>query len=266
MQIDWHKYKKIVLLSGAGISAGSGIKTFRDSNGLWEEHRIEDVATPEAFENNPHLVWSFYSLRRHNAGEAKPNQAHLALDEFAKRYHGEITLITQNVDSLHQRAARRGHLDPICMHGSLEKSRCTHCQHIWLDDRVWISQRSPYSAGILSDQEKASPECLERYQVSCDDSGLPLSPCCQALLRPHIVWFGEEPLYLPRIFKALSECDLFASIGTSGVVYPAAGFLRMAKSHGATTLVFNTEEIDQSELIDYFIQGPAEKTIPQYFD
>jgi NAD-dependent deacetylase len=265
MAIDWSKYKKVVILTGAGISAASGIKTFRDSDGLWENHAIEEVATPEAFQRDPFLVWKFYSMRRRNAAEAKPNAAHLALDQFAKAFKGELTLITQNVDSLHQRANHNGLLHPICMHGSLELSRCTHCQHIWLDDTVWVGDLSAYSSGILTPEQRSHPDSLSHYKVTVDLMRLPLSPCCQKLLRPHIVWFGEEPLYMDRILGEISNCDLFISIGTSGVVYPAAGFIHMAKARGADTVLFNKEKIKHYENIDLFIEGPAEITIPEYF-
>lgn len=265
MDFNWAHYKKVVILTGAGISAGSGIKTFRDAGGLWENYRIEEVATPEAFMRNPELVWRFYSLRRQNAGIAKPNRAHFALDEFASRFEGEVTLITQNVDSLHQRAQQKGFLDPLCIHGTLEQSRCTFCDHVWLDDMIWLSEEFPRSSNILSETQKASPDSLSQYAIQTNPEGLPLSPCCGELLRPHIVWFGEEPLFMNRIFNELEKCDLFLSIGTSGVVYPAAAFLGIAKSHQAMTGVLNLEALDERENIDFFIQGAAEDTLPEFF-
>ncbi|MBY0516528.1 MAG: NAD-dependent protein deacylase [Bacteriovoracaceae bacterium] len=264
-QIDWSHVKNLVLLSGAGISAASGIATFRGSGGLWENHRIEDVATPEAFNQDPQLVWRFYSMRRLQAGHAKPNEAHKALDAFAEKFNGEITLITQNVDGLHRRAQKKSHLDAICMHGTLEKSRCTHCHEIYLDDMAWLpSEGMPRQTGLLRTDEQANSDALSNYKIKLSD-GLPLSPCCQELLRPHIVWFGEEPLFMPKIFASLERCDLFASIGTSGVVYPAAAFLEIAKSHGAETVLFNVESLPQQEHVDLYIQGPAEETVPQQF-
>jgi NAD-dependent deacetylase len=264
-QISWNQYKHVVILTGAGISAPSGIQTFRDAGGLWENHAIEEVATPEAFENNPHLVWQFYSLRRQNAGSAVPNSAHIALDQFAKDYDGHLTLVTQNVDGLHQRARKAGHLDPICMHGSLEQSRCTACGHVWWDDMVWVSNKAPYSSGMLSPDLKSSPDSLTQYQIQLDSQRLPLSPCCQSLLRPHIVWFGEEPLAMGRILREVEACDLFISIGTSGVVYPAAAFIQIAQNHGAYTMIFNLEEISHQAHVDEFIQGSADQTIPEFF-
>ena len=262
---DWKKHKNVVVLTGAGASAGSGLATFRDSNGLWENHRVEDVATPEAFERDPTLVWRFYSMRRLNAGAAHPNPAHHALDDFAADFKGHFTLITQNVDGLHRRAQGRGHLDAVCMHGTLEKSRCTSCEQVFWDDMAWLPEIGlPRSAGLLDAHQRASAEALTQYKISLH-SGLPLSPCCQELLRPHIVWFGEEPFQLERIWKEIEKCDVFVSIGTSGQVYPAAAFLEIAKSHGAQTAVLNMEVLPQHPYVDHFVQGPAEITVPQEF-
>lgn len=262
---DWKTHKHVVVLTGAGVSAASGLATFRDSNGLWENHRVEDVATPGAFEKDPTLVWRFYSMRRLNAGAAQPNPAHFALDHFAADFKGQFTLITQNVDGLHQRAQGRGHLDALCMHGTLEKSRCTACQQVFWDDMAWLPEVGlPRAAGLLDKHQRASGEALAQYKISLHN-GLPLSPCCQELLRPHIVWFGEEPFQLERIWKELEDCDVFVSIGTSGQVYPAAAFLEIAKAHGAKTAVFNMEALPQHPYVDHFIQGPAEVTVPQEF-
>jgi NAD-dependent deacetylase len=264
-KVDWQQYKNLVVLTGAGISAASGLATFRDSNGLWENHRVEDVATPEAFHRDPTLVWRFYSMRRLNAGAARPNAAHLALDQFAAQFKGRMTLVTQNVDGLHQRARHAGHLDPLCMHGTLERSRCTACATEYWDDMAWLpSVGMPRSADILSVDQRASSESLTQYKVQLED-GLPLSPCCQTLLRPHIVWFGETPLHMERIYRELSSCDLFMSIGTSGHVYPAAGFLEIAKEHQAHTIVINKEPLPQHPYVDTFIQGAAEEKVPGTF-
>lgn len=260
---DWKRFRNVVVLTGAGISAESGIKTFRDGGGLWENHRVEDVATPEAFARDPQLVWRFYSLRREAAAEAKPNAAHMALDEFARNFDGNSTLITQNVDTLHERALLSGSADPLCMHGSLEKSRCTACDVVYLDDVAWLS--SGASVALLTTAQRASPDALSQYAIKLRD-GMPLSPCCQALLRPHIVWFGEMPLLMERILGALSNCDLFVSIGTSGAVYPAAGFIQIAKQHGAHTVCLNLEPIPQSATIDQFVQGTACQLVPVYFN
>lgn len=265
---NWNNHKHIVILTGAGISAESGIRTFRDSNGLWENHEIEDVATPEAFERDPKLVWRFYSMRRTFAAKALPNLAHKTIDEFAEKFPGLVTLVTQNVDTLHERARNPRYLDPLCMHGSLEKSRCTTCETIYLDDMVWLPKddSTAFSSELLTSVDKASPLSLSQYSVKTNDNGLPLSPCCNQLLRPHIVWFGEVPFFMERIWNELGKCDLFVSIGTSGVVYPAAAFIEQAKSHGATTVCLNLEPIPQNTHIDHFVQGPATKVVREFFD
>jgi len=263
---DPRNYRHIVCLTGAGVSAESGLATFRDSNGLWENHRIEDVATPQAFERDPHLVWRFYSLRRQAAARANPNAAHFALDRFAATFQGQFTLVTQNVDGLHQRACGRGHLETLCMHGTLARSRCAGCGSVYWDDRAWLDEagRDGGATNLLGELEKASMENLAHYEVKLAD-GLPLSPCCQRSLRPHIVWFGEMPLHMPRIQRELDDCDLFVTIGTSGAVYPAAGFLEQAKRQGATTVCLNLEPLPQTLWVDHFGQGPATLLVPSFF-
>jgi NAD-dependent deacetylase len=182
----------LVILTGAGISAESGVKTFRDAGGLWEDHRIEDVASPEGFARDPALVQRFYNARRRQLREVRPNAAHEALARLEAEWQGDFLLVTQNVDDLHQRAGSRG---LVAMHGELLKARCLAC-----------GEASPWDADIAPDSR---------------------CPACGAEggLRPHIVWFGEMPLELDRIFRALGGCDVFAAIGTSGNVYPAAGFV-----------------------------------------
>ncbi|MCL9783287.1 NAD-dependent protein deacylase [Vibrio sp. S4M6] len=203
-------YKNIVVLTGAGISAESGIKTFRAQDGLWEDHRIEDVATPEGFRRNPDLVQSFYNQRRKNlqSENVTPNAAHLALGKLEQELEGNVTVVTQNIDNLHERG---GSKNIIHMHGELLKSRCTHS-----------NQTLEHKGDILTGD---------------------LCHCCQipVQLRPHIVWFGEMPLRMGEIYAALESADLFISIGTSGVVYPAAGFVHDAKMHGAHTIEINLE-------------------------
>ena len=232
-------YQSIVVLTGAGISAESGLATFRDSNGLWNNHRLEDVATPEAFQRNPKLVWEFYSARRLNALSVTPNAAHHALAAFSKACGQkgiEFTLVTQNVDGLHE--AAHGHAGaemPLTMHGRVRESRCTHCGKVFPDEKV-------YGAGEL-----------------------PKSGCCRKILRPHIVWFGEMPLFIPEIERRLEACDLFVTIGTSGNVYPAAGFLMQAKAAGATTVCLNKERIPQDRYVDLHLEGPATSLVPQFF-
>lgn len=260
-------FKKIVVLTGAGISSDSGISTFRDSNGLWEQHRIEDVATPEAFERDPQLVWKFYSMRRIQAARALPNPAHFSLVEFARQYPGKLVLVTQNVDGLHDRADETGVLPPLSMHGSLNQSRCSHCGTVYFDDHAYFDLEgnyAPQETAICTRTEKSGEAYLHHYRLSYGNF-LPLSPCCQKLLRPHIVWFGEVPLHMDRIERELSQCDLFISIGTSGQVYPAAGFLQFARSMGARTVVLNKEGGPHGSGIDQEILGHAKDIVPEFF-
>lgn len=267
MDLSIEGYKKIVILTGAGISAESGIMTFRDSGGLWEQHRMEDVATPEAFNRDPQLVWRFYSMRRLQAAQAKPNRAHEALVKFAESTSAKVQLITQNVDTLHERADQSEILPPICMHGSLNQTRCTHCGMVYFDDFAYFDLKgdyAPQSTILCNAGEKSGINYLHHYKLEYQNF-LPISPCCRAPIRPHIVWFGEMPLHMGKIEKAIKEADLFISIGTSGTVYPAAGFLQTAKSNGAYTVCLNKEEIPHSRWIDEFIQGPASLTVPEFF-
>lgn len=222
--------KRIVVLTGAGISAESGIRTFRDNNGLWENHRLEDVATPEAFARNPELVQRFYNERRAQLHDVHPNAAHIALAEFEKSFPGEFLLVTQNVDHLH---AAAGSDRLIHMHGELRKSRCINTNQI-------------------HHQENAITD-----SSLCD--------CCgTATLRPHIVWFGEMPLYMDDIYQALEQCDLFISIGTSGHVYPAAGFVEVARESGAHTVEINLEPSKNMNLFETKIYGKASTELPNF--
>ncbi len=225
-------YSSIVILTGAGISAESGIKTFRAADGLWEEHRVEDVATPEAFIRDPALVHRFYNLRRqHLLSGIEPNAAHYALATLSQHYKGSITLITQNIDDLHQRA---GSQLIYPMHGELLKIRCKLSQQLF--------------------------EC--RHDTSPEDR----CPCCHLAgkLRPHVVWFGEMPLYMTEIEQALQHCDLFIAIGTSGNVYPAAGFFQTAKYYGAYTLELNLEPSHSGSLFDEQHYGQATEIVPTF--
>lgn len=234
MSGQFHDYQSIVVLTGAGISAESGIKTFRAADGLWENHRVEDVATPEAFRQNPEWVQAFYNQRRaHLLNGIKANAGHRALAEFSQKFKGSFTLITQNIDDLHERAGSRNVLH---MHGELLKIRCQSSGQLWACDT----------------SIRPEDKCL----------------CCNELgnLRPHVVWFGEEPLYMDQIEKALSCCDLFVSIGTSGNVYPAAGFFQVAKINGAHTVELNLEPSANGSLFDETLYGLGSKTIPQYFE
>jgi NAD-dependent deacetylase len=268
--MDSKTNKIIVILTGAGISAESGLGTFRGAGGLWENHRVEDVATPEAYNKDPLLVWRFYSMRRIQAANAKPNKAHEALANFANEEHSkfDIHLITQNVDVLHQRADRFHRLDPICMHGSLHQSRCTSCETVYFDDYAYFDLErnyAPQNTELCNADQKASPHYLHHYKLDYRNF-LPLSPCCKQPIRPHIVWFGENPMFMEKIIPLVQSADIFVTIGTSGVVYPAAGFLEMAKINGAKTFCINQEPIPQSGVIDVFIQGSAGEKVPKFLE
>jgi len=231
---------RVVVLTGAGISSESGIATFRAKDGLWENHRVEDVATPEAFDRNPELVHRFYSERRaqHEGTRPgtvaiQPNSAHVALAKFEAGFPGSFLLVTQNVDSLHERA---GSERVLHMHGELLKMRCmaTGEAVAWTGDSF--------------------------VQSVCDCCGGP------GRLRPHIVWFGEMPFHLGKIELALSACDLFVSIGTSGNVYPAAGFFQIAKAHGARTVELNLEPSQNADQFDEGRYGLASEIVLAFFD
>ena len=223
------KSDKIAVLTGAGISAESGLKTFRDSDGLWENYRVEDVATPEAFRKNPKLVWKFYKLRYEQLLNAKPNPAHFALKKLEDFTENNFSLITQNVDGLHFQA---GNKNVIEMHGSITRCFCIKCQN-------------HYSLSAIN---------LEKQ--------IPLCQNCDGMLRPNVVWFGEIPYHLERINLILEEADYFIIIGTSGVVYPAAGFLQIAKYCGATTIGINCEKPFNFQFIDRFYEGKAGEILP----
>ncbi|WP_070971515.1 Sir2 family NAD+-dependent deacetylase [Vibrio sonorensis] len=203
-------YRNVVVLTGAGISAESGIQTFRAQDGLWENHRIEDVATPEGFARDPDLVQDFYNQRRKKLQDSsiEPNAAHSALGKLEAALDGTVTIITQNIDNLHERG---GSSNVIHMHGELLKARCSESNQV-------IEEKGDILTGDL-----------------CH--------CCQlpSQMRPHVVWFGEMPLRMGDIYASLEEADLFVSIGTSGVVYPAAGFVHDARMHGAHTIEINLE-------------------------
>ncbi|PWI34133.1 NAD-dependent protein deacylase [Vibrio albus] len=201
-------YRNIVVLTGAGISAESGIQTFRAEDGLWENHRVEDVATPEGFIADPDLVQDFYNQRRRTlqSEEIKPNPAHKALGLLEQKLDGTVTIITQNIDNLHERG---GSKNVIHMHGELLKARCC-----------------------------TSGQVVEHTEdIQTGD----MCRCCTvpSQMRPHIVWFGEMPLRMEEIYSAIAQADLFISIGTSGVVYPAAGLVHEARLHGAHTIEIN---------------------------
>ena len=223
---------KIVILTGAGISAESGLGTFRDEGGLWAQHRIEDVATPEGFARNPRLVHDFYNARRANAGRAGPNAAHQALARLETEHPGEVLIITQNVDNLHERGGARGVLH---MHGSLFGALCNACGHRW--------------------------EAPPRMQP-CD----PCPACAAPATRPDVVWFGEIPYGMEVIDPALNAADLFVAIGTSGNVYPAAACAQHCRRRGARTVELNLEPSANTLDFDERRHGPASRIVPAWVD
>lgn len=231
---DMTQIRNIVILTGAGVSAESGIDTFRGANdgrgGLWENHRVEDVATPEAFARDPDLVLRFYDMRREAIQTRQPNAAHTALARLDSNWPGELLIVTQNVDDLHERA---GALRVLHMHGEHLLAWCTACD-----------ARSPWR-GALADRP-ACPQCGARA------------------LRPDVVWFGEMPYRMDEIYAALRSADLFVSLGTSGAVYPAAGFVRNARDLGARTLELNLEESQGSRWFHESRLGPASEIVPAW--
>jgi len=225
----------IVILTGAGISKESGLDTFRDADGIWSKVRLEDVATPEAFQRDPARVQDFYNMRRRALLQAglQPNPAHDALARLEREWRGEILLVTQNVDDLHERA---GSKRLIHMHGEMLKARCTDCDHV-----------APVAVDLTAESECAR----------CGTLGT---------LRPHVVWFGEMPFEMERIYQALADCELFVSIGTSGTVYPAAGFVGEARLHGARTVELNLEPSEGHSRFHEAIHGPASIVVPDFVE
>ena len=224
-------HKRVVVLAGAGNSAESGVRTFRDGDGLWEEHRLEDVATPQAWTNDPVLVWRFYQARRRQLLEVAPNAAHKALATFAaKREH--FTLITQNVDDLHERA---GNTNTIHMHGRLKTLRCEQSGR--------------------SEVRMAESDLADDFLV-CQ--------CCATpqRLRPDIVWFGEMPMQMEDIYAAVEQSDLFIVVGSSGHVYPAAGLVNIAHQAGARTVLVNLEAPLNADAFDEVHLGKAGELLP----
>jgi NAD-dependent deacetylase len=220
----------IVILTGAGISAESGIDTFRSAGGLWEQHRVEDVATPEAFARDPDLVLRFYDMRREAIQTKAPNPAHAALARLDAEWPGELLIVTQNVDDLHERAGAKR---VVHMHGEHLLAWCTACD-----------TRSPWTGPLAH-----RPPC---------------PACARPALRPDVVWFGEMPYRMDDIHASLREADLFVSIGTSGAVYPAAGFVRLARELGARTLELNLEPSKGSPRFAESRFGPATELVPDW--
>ena len=224
--------RNIVILTGAGISAESGIDTFRSEGGLWEQHRVEDVATPEAFARDPELVLRFYDMRRAAIQTKQPNSAHVALARLDAEWSGELLIVTQNVDDLHERAGAKRVLH---MHGEHLNAWCTACD-----------ERSPWREPMIQ-----RPPC---------------PACGEPALRPDVVWFGEMPYRMDEIHAALREADLFVSIGTSGAVYPAASFVRNARDLGAKTLELNLEPSQGSRWFGECRHGPATEVVPAWVE
>jgi NAD-dependent deacetylase len=227
---------RVFVLTGAGISAESGISTFRDAGGLWERYRFEEVASPEGWRAHPDVVWRFYGARRAQAGSCKPNPAHDALARFERTMQARLFLCTQNVDDLHEKA---GSTRVLHMHGELFKTRCESC------DLSPFADREPHVD---------IPRCA-----------------CGARLRPHIVWFGEMPFELDRIAGALDACDVFVTIGSSGAVYPAAGFVSAVRARArregvpVRTVYVGPEAPDNAGIFDECRLGKAGEAVPPLF-
>jgi len=219
----------IVILTGAGISQESGLSTFRDADGIWARVRLEDVATPEAFARDPARVHAFYNARRAQLAQVEPNAAHFALARLEREWPGLVLLVTQNVDDLHDRAGSK----PLHMHGELRRVRCLAC-----------AVTVPWTADL--------------------STTTPCPSCAATALRPDIVWFGEMPMGMDRIADALDECGLFVSVGTSGMVYPAAGFV--ADAAHARTVELNLEPSAGSALFDETQHGPATQVVPAFVE
>lgn len=233
IEIAQNPLPRVVVLTGAGISAESGIRTFRAADGLWEDHKVEDVATPEGFARDPHTVQAFYNARRRQLQQPdiQPNAAHLALAELEAALGDHFLLVTQNIDNLHERV---GNSNIIHMHGELLKVRCATSGQIlhWVDD--------------VHDDDRCH--------------------CCQfpSVLRPHVVWFGEMPLQMDEIYDALAQADYFIAIGTSGHVYPAAGFVHEAKLQGAHTVELNLEPSQVGSEFEEKTYGLASEVVPAF--
>lgn len=220
----------IVILTGAGISAESGLGTFRSDDGLWSQYDLEEVATPEGFARNPALVHEFYNARRANCRSAQPNKAHLALAELEARHDGKVLIVTQNVDDLHRRS---GSHNVLHMHGELDKARCTRCGHDWP------------APDVMSAMDLC-PKCWSKY------------------CRPDVVWFGEDVRYLSEIEQAIRDADLFAMIGSSSQVSPASEFMMLARNSGADTIEMNLERSDVAGHARNVVLGPATEIVPKW--
>lgn len=228
------QFRNIVVLTGAGLSAESGLSTFRDKDGIWAKYDYREVATPEGFVRNPAKVLEFYNTRRRENAGVQPNAAHRALARLEAEYAGEVLIVTQNIDPLHKMA---GSKNLIHMHGEIAKTLCAHCGHrdAWGEEDLSVEDRCRF----------------------CARSGG---------MRPDVVWFGEMPYHMERIYAALGEADLFISIGTSGTVYPAAGFVTEARGAGAHTVELNLEPSEGASYFHETIHAKATKSVPAFVD
>lgn len=222
--------KRLVVLTGAGISAESGLRTFRGSDGMWEHENIEDVCTPRGYHRDKKRVKDFYNFLRLGLDKHEPNAAHIALAQLEKRLGDEFLLITQNVDDLHERAGSR---QVLHMHGALKRLAC---------------ERNPEHRFVFTGEETMETRC----------------PFCGAMSRPDIVFFEEQPQYMDEIDSALRECDEFVYIGTSSVVYPAAGFKSLAHAFGAKVTCLNLEAPESDPYTDVIFQGKASEIVPKW--
>lgn len=230
MMLTMAPYDRVFILTGAGVSAESGIPTFRGVNGLWRDYQIEEVASPEAWHRDPRLVWEFYAMRRQVASVAKPNPAHFALAKFEQKLQQRLFLCTQNVDDLHEQA---GSTQVVHMHGELFKSRCDGCS------------RTPFEDRNVYEPPAEIPRCE-----------------CGGRIRPHICWFGEVPFELDRIFGALDECTVFMAVGTSGVVEPAASFVAHVAGRARTIYVGPEEPANAPSFAECHL-GKAGEVLPE---
>ncbi len=226
-------YRDIVILTGAGLSAESGLATFRDKDGIWARYDYREVATPQGFARNPKLVHEFYNMRRREHAKVRPNAAHHALARLEREHAGRVTIVTQNIDALHEAA---GSQRLIHMHGELLRALCSHCgaTHAWTGDLDLYTQ---------------CPRCGS-------DAGM----------RPDVVWFGEMPYRMDEIARLLDGADLFISIGTSGNVYPAAGFVAEAREAGAHTVELNLEPSEGASYFAEALHGRASEIVPAYVE
>ena len=226
-------YRSILILTGAGLSAESGLATFRDAGGIWAKYDYRDVATPQGFARNPDLVHEFYNMRRRDLHGVTPNAAHTALARLEREHDGKVVIVTQNIDNLHEAAGSR---NLIHMHGELFRSLCAHCG----TRRDWREDLST--------------------TLACPDCGR------SGGMRPDVVWFGEMPYQMKRIYETLASAELFISIGTSGNVYPAAGLVAGAREAGAHTVELNLEPSEGASLFAEAIHGPATEVVPAFVD